>query len=104
MIVAQVGIAGSAVIGNHVTLAGQAGVVGHIHIGDNAQVGAKAGVTDDVEPGGKVLGAPAVPIADARRQMLLVRRLPELTRRLKSLEEEVAHLRGLLHGDGRPPH
>lgn len=104
MLVAQVGIAGSAVIGNHVTIAGQAGVVGHIEIGDNAQVGAKAGVVDTVEPGVKVLGAPAVPIAEARRQMLLIQRLPELNKRMKAMEHEMERLHKLLQGNGQIPH
>jgi UDP-3-O-[3-hydroxymyristoyl] glucosamine N-acyltransferase len=93
MFVAHVGIAGSAVIGRHVTIAGQAGVVGHIQIGDNVQIGAQAGVTESIEPGVTVLGAPAVPINEAKRQMLLVQKLPELRQRLKAMEEELAALR-----------
>ena len=93
MVVAQVGGAGSTMIGRHVTLAGQSGVVGHVSIGDRAGVGAQAGVTNDVEPGTTVLGSPAVPIADARRQMLTVQRLPEMRQQIKRLEAEVKALR-----------
>ncbi|HEY3243304.1 MAG TPA: UDP-3-O-(3-hydroxymyristoyl)glucosamine N-acyltransferase [Phycisphaerae bacterium] len=93
LLVAQVGIAGSTQIGRHVTLAGQAGVVGHVQIGDHARVGAKAGVTQNIEPGVEVLGAPAVPIAEARRHLILIQKLPELRDRLRQLEEEVRHLK-----------
>ncbi|MFQ5491647.1 MAG: UDP-3-O-(3-hydroxymyristoyl)glucosamine N-acyltransferase [Phycisphaerae bacterium] len=92
MVVAQVGVAGSTTLGRHVTLAGQAGIVGHAHIGDDATVGAKAGVRGDVEAGTTVLGTPAVPIADARRQMLMVQRLPEMRRQIKELQAQVRAL------------
>jgi UDP-3-O-[3-hydroxymyristoyl] glucosamine N-acyltransferase len=103
LFVAQVGIAGSATIGRHVTIAGQAGVVGHIHIGDDVQIGAQAGVTDSIAAGTKVLGAPAVPISEARRQFLLVRRLPDLRDRLRALEEEVQQIRRRLECPAEPP-
>jgi UDP-3-O-[3-hydroxymyristoyl] glucosamine N-acyltransferase len=93
LFVAQVGIAGSVTIGHHVTMAGQSGVVGHIRIGDHATVGAKAGVTNNVPDGETVLGAPAIPIRQMRRQVAHVARLPELGKRLKELEKEVAQLR-----------
>lgn len=96
MFVAQVGVAGSVTVGQRVTMAGQAGVVGHVTIGDNATIAAKAGVTNDVDPGVTVLGAPAVPIQKCKRQFALIQHLPELKRKVKSLEEEVAALRKLL--------
>lgn len=96
LFVAQVGLAGSVNVGRHVTMAGQAGVVGHIRIGDNATVGAKAGVTNSVPDGETVLGAPAIPIRDMRRQVAHVSRLPDLNKRVKELEKELAELRARL--------
>jgi UDP-3-O-[3-hydroxymyristoyl] glucosamine N-acyltransferase len=96
MFVAQVGLAGSVTVGRRVTMAGQAGVDGHVTIGEGATIAAKAGVTNDVEAGITVLGAPAVPIQKCKRQMALIQHLPELKRKMKSLEEEVAALRKLL--------
>ncbi len=101
MLVALVGVAGSVTIGRHVTLAGQAGIVGHHTIGDNARVGAQAGVRSDVAPGVTVLGAPAIPIAEARRQMMVMQRLPEMRRQLRELEAEVKALRELVNGERR---
>ncbi len=101
MFVAQVGLAGSVTVGRHVTIAGQAGVVGHVTIGDNVTVGAKAGVTNDVKPGITVLGQPAVPIQDCRRQLALVQHLPELKRRVQRLEEEIRILRQAMEASGQ---
>ncbi len=92
LLVAQVGIAGSVTVGDHVTMAGQSGVVGHIRIGDRATIGAKAGVTNHVPAGETVLGAPAIPIHDMKRQVVYVSRLPELNETVKRLEKRIAEL------------
>ncbi|HPD28955.1 MAG TPA: UDP-3-O-(3-hydroxymyristoyl)glucosamine N-acyltransferase [Phycisphaerae bacterium] len=92
LFVAQVGIAGSVSVGRHVTMAGQAGVVGHISIGDNAVIGAKAGVTNDVEPGLTMLGQPAVPINECKRQVAIVQRLPQLKNEIKRLRRDLDQL------------
>ncbi len=94
MFVAQVGIAGSATIGNHVTLAGQSGVGGHLTVGDGATVGARGGVITDLEPGREYGGFPAVEVAAFRRQVVNLRRLPELRQRVRDLEQIVRGLRG----------
>ncbi len=94
MFVAQTGLAGSVTVGRHVTLAGQVGVVGHIRIGDNAKVGAKAGVVNDVPEGETYLGQPAIPIADMRRQVVYVQRLPELARQMKAMQAQIDQLMG----------
>lgn len=98
MLVAQVGLAGSVVVGNHVTMAGQAGVVGHIKVGDNVTVGAKAGVTNDVEAGLTVLGQPAVPIAECRRQVASIHRLPELRQQVRELQSKLQKVLDALDG------
>lgn len=92
MFVAQVGIAGSVTVGSHVTMAGQAGVVGHIAIGDNVTVGAKAGVTNSIEPGITVLGAPAVPIQECKRQIAALQKLPQLKKEVQRLRIQLASL------------
>jgi len=96
LLVAQVGVAGSATIGRHVTMAGQAGVVGHIRIGDNVTVGAKAGVTTSVPDGETVLGQPAIPIRQMRRQVAYVQRLPELNKLVREQQKRIAELEARL--------
>ncbi len=89
MLVAQSGVAGSVTLGKNVTLAGQVGVVGHITIGDGATVGAKAGVAGDIGPGQTVLGQPAIPIRQKRREIAILGKLPGLWTQLKSLPGRV---------------
>ena len=51
LIAAQVGIAGSTVVEDRVTMGGQVGVVGHVTIGRGAVVTAQSGVTNSVDAG-----------------------------------------------------
>lgn len=96
LFVAQVGVAGSVTVGRHVTLAGQVGIVGHISVGDRATIGAKAGVINNVEPGATMLGAPAVPISDCKRQFAAVQKLPKLKQEIKRLKRELDRLMKLV--------
>lgn len=89
LIVAQVGIAGSADIGRHVTLAGQAGVGGHLRIGDNAVIGPQAGVTRSVSEGQVVSGTPEMPHRLWLKVHRILPRLPELKKRIEKLETMV---------------
>ena len=93
LMVAQSGIAGSTTVGNYCVFAGQAGVVGHIRIGDAARIGAQAGVTNDVPAGQEVLGAPAIPLAEARRAMMSFSRLPQLRTAVRKLTAELNALK-----------
>lgn len=89
MIVAQVGLAGSATVGDRVQLAGQAGVSGHLTIGDGARIAAQAGVIGDVPAGATYSGYPARPHREAMRASASLFRLPEFFRRLRRLEARV---------------
>ncbi len=60
LLVAQVGLAGSVELEDHVTLAGQVGVSDHLHIGSGAIVGGKSGVTRDVPGHATYTGYPAM--------------------------------------------
>jgi len=87
LIVSQVGISGSTILGDYVTIGGQAGIIGHIKIGDGAVIASQAGVTKDVDPGVTVSGYPAKPHFQARRQEAYLRKIPDLAARIKALEE-----------------
>lgn len=93
LILGQVGFAGSTRLGDYSVVASQAGLAGHLKIGRQAVIGAKSGVMRDVPDGGRVLGSPAAPDREAKRQMIAVQHLPEMTRRLRELERQVAELR-----------
>ncbi len=75
VIVAQVGIAGSTILEDHVIVAGQVGIAGHIRIGKGARIAAKSGVMKDVAPGQTMAGMPAVPVTKWHRQNVTLARL-----------------------------
>ncbi len=88
IIVSQVGISGSTKLGRGVILAGQVGLVGHIEIGDGVQVGAQSGVSKDIPAGKKYFGYPAREIMETKRIEASLKRLPELLKRVKKLEDK----------------
>lgn len=75
IIVAQTGIAGSAQLGDFVVMGGHSGVVGHVKIGDGAQIAGMAHVKEDVPPGARMGGTPAVPFKDWAREVATLKRL-----------------------------
>ncbi len=91
LLVAQSGVAGSSKLGGGVVLAGQVGVADHVTIGDGAQIGAQSGIKEDVKPGAVMFGSPAQPLQETIKQMLLVKRLPELFKEIKKLKELLVH-------------
>lgn len=88
ILVSQCGLSGSTRLGNGVVMAGQSGAAGHLELGDGAQVAAKSAVFKSVPSGKTVAGIPAGDAAAWRRQQALTRRLAELFRRLRALEEK----------------
>jgi UDP-3-O-[3-hydroxymyristoyl] glucosamine N-acyltransferase len=90
LIIAQVGVAGSTQLGNYVTLAGQVGMAGHLKIGNKVIVAAQSGVGHDIPDGEKWFGSPALPAMQMKRQWLAAQQLPDLIRRVKVLEKQLA--------------
>lgn len=89
MICGQVGISGSARLEDYVVLGGQSGVGGHITLGKGMKAGGGAGIASDVEAGSFVNGNPAIPYLLERRIAILQQRLPDLFRRVETLEEQL---------------
>ncbi len=89
LLVAQVGVAGSSIIGSGVTLGGQVGVSGHLTIGDGATLAAQAGVFGDLPGGAVYSGYPARPHKESLRAQAGVFRLPRLIRRIQALEKAI---------------
>lgn len=86
LIMGQVGFAGSTRLGDYVVIASQSGIAGHLKIGNQVTIGAKSGVMRDIPEGETVLGYPAAPDRQAKRQWVAVAKLPEMARRVKALE------------------
>lgn len=93
LMAAQVGVSGSTDVGDDVVFGGQVGVGGHLTIGRGAIAVGQSGVTNSLDPGAVVAGYPAIDHRNWRRSSVIVKHLPELKRRLESLEAEVAALR-----------
>lgn len=89
LIVAQVGIAGSSKLGNYVITGGQVGIAGHLKIGNQVTIAAQSGVMHDVKDGEKLLGSPAIPDRQAKRQIIATQQLPDLIQRLRELEKKL---------------
>jgi UDP-3-O-[3-hydroxymyristoyl] glucosamine N-acyltransferase len=93
IIVAQVGIAGSATIGRYVIIAGQAGISGHITIGDQVTVGPQCGVPQSLESNQVVSGTTlAMPHRTWLRLQKVLPDLPNLCKRVQSMEEQLAQM------------
>ncbi len=99
VIVALSGVAGSVEIGDNVTLAAQAGVKDNVRIGDECVVAARAGVIGDLQKGSVVSGFPARDHFAEKRAQAAWLRLPEMLRRLKTLENEVQRLSAQVRGE-----
>ncbi|MGE3275304.1 MAG: UDP-3-O-(3-hydroxymyristoyl)glucosamine N-acyltransferase [Vicinamibacterales bacterium] len=91
---AQVGVAGSTVIGDAVMLGGQVGVTGHVTVGDRVKMSAKTGVTGNVPDDAFLSGYPSMDNLEWRKAFAVVRKLPELRRRLAAAERRLAALEG----------
>ena len=89
LLVSQSGIAGSTELGDYVVIAGQSGVSGHAKVGAQVQIAAKSAVLDDVPDRMKVMGIPAIPFREFARREVLLKRLPDLARRIEELEKKV---------------
>ena len=85
----QVGVAGSTKVGANCMVGGQVGFAGHIHVGDNVMIGAQSGLPRDVESGSRIMGYPAVEAKDFARQVVNVKNLTELYRRVAELEKKL---------------
>lgn len=75
VIVSQVGIAGSTIIGDGTMLGGQVGVSGHLHIGNGVKVAAQSGIIGDIPAGTTYGGYPAQPVRDWHRQTIALSKL-----------------------------
>jgi UDP-3-O-[3-hydroxymyristoyl] glucosamine N-acyltransferase len=94
IVVAQSGISGSVNIGKNVIIGGQVGIRDHITIGDRAQVGSGAGVHKSINDGEAVLGDPEMPARLWMETRVLIRKLPELNKKVKALEKRLKELEG----------
>ena len=96
LVMGQSGFAGSTKLGDYCVIASQSGIAGHLKLGNQATVGAKSGVMRDIPEKGVVLGIPAMPDKQAKRQIIGLMQLPELIKRTRDLEKQVEELKSRL--------
>jgi UDP-3-O-[3-hydroxymyristoyl] glucosamine N-acyltransferase len=94
VIAAQSGISGSTKVGNNVMIGGQVGIVGHLVIADGSKINAQSGVSKSIKnPNTSVTGSPAFDYTASLRSQAIVRKLPDLEKRIKELEEIVKEMK-----------
>jgi UDP-3-O-[3-hydroxymyristoyl] glucosamine N-acyltransferase len=86
LLAAQVGIAGATTLGNGVILWGQVGVSKTLTIQDNVVVLAQSGVGGTLEAGKVYFGSPAEEASLKKRELVWVKRIPEIWERIKGLK------------------
>ena len=94
VLAAQAGLAGSTRLGRGVWAGGQVGFAGHLEVGDGAVITAQSGTSHDIPAGAVVSGSPAFKNSDWLRSTAVFAKLPELMRRVRALEKEIAFLKG----------
>jgi UDP-3-O-[3-hydroxymyristoyl] glucosamine N-acyltransferase len=94
LIVSQVGIAGSTKLGNYCVIGGQVGIAGHLKLGNHLTIAAKSGVMHNLKDGEKVMGIPAIPDRQTKRQMIALQQLPDLLKRVAELERQLGRQAG----------
>lgn len=94
VIAGQSGIAGSTSLGERCVIGGQVGFAGHLKIANGTQVGAQSGLNKTiVEENTQWFGSPVMPLKDALRSHLMLRKLPALKNRLEEVEKVVKEFR-----------
>ena len=89
LVVAQVGIAGSASLGKNVVIGGQVGIKGHIHLDDGSMVAAKSGVHSNLPKGATVAGYPAISHKDWLKASTIFAKLPKLYSELLEMRKKI---------------
>ncbi len=93
VIAAQSGIAGSTKIGENCMIGGQVGIVGHIEIAKGTKIQAQSGINKSIKKENEAFfGSPALLYNDFLKSNAVFKQLPELLKRLDSLEKKLKDL------------
>ncbi|GAX59528.1 UDP-3-O-[3-hydroxymyristoyl] glucosamine N-acyltransferase [Candidatus Scalindua japonica] len=85
MLIAYAKLAGGVKIGKNVIIAEDVGITDHVEIGDKCMVGAASNVYKSIKPGSVIWGSPAKPITFEKRLQVLIKKLPDIYRKVKGL-------------------
>jgi UDP-3-O-[3-hydroxymyristoyl] glucosamine N-acyltransferase len=67
---------------------GQVGIADHLKIGAGAKIGAQSGIIQDIPAGQAVFGTPSSEFGESFRMFAALRKLPDLLRRVRRLEND----------------
>ncbi len=84
LIASQVAVAGCVVLEDEVTLWGQVGIASGITIGKKASLLAQSGLGKTVEGGKAYFGSPAEDAREQMKQLVYIKRIPEILKKLKN--------------------
>lgn len=87
LLAAQVGIAGNTVVGDGVIIWGQVGISKNLIIGDGAVILSQSGVRENIEAGKTYFGTPAIPALQKQRELVWIKRIPEMWQKLMKSPE-----------------
>ena len=96
VVAALAGISGSTKIGSNAVIGGQVGIAGHLNLAKGTQIGAQAGINFNTEENKQWHGSPAQPLKDWMRSTVIFKKLPEVDKRIRTLEAKVEELTALL--------
>lgn len=100
VIASQTGVSGSTKIGENCVIGGQVGFVGHISIARGSQIGAQSGIPNTIhQPGQKWIGSPIMEYKNFMKSSIVLRRLPDIDKKVKELEDELSELKKKLKGE-----
>ena len=89
---AQVGIAGSAKLGDYVVAGGNAGFRDNVIVGNQVKCSAFAAIASDVPDGATVAGIPAHDARQTFRELRALRNLPDLIKKVRAIETRLESL------------
>ncbi len=93
IVIANTGIAGSAKIGDRVTIAGGAGVGDGVEMGNDSVLGAYSAANSNVDAFMPMLGTPAVPYGEFMNRQRAYIRLPKIKDEVTELRKELEELK-----------
>jgi len=89
LLCSQVGLAGSTKVGRDCILTGQVGVSGHLTIGDRVIATGQTGIGSNIPDDAVVSGSPSMDNKTWLRNTVILRKLPEIVRRLEAIERRL---------------
>lgn len=93
VLAAQSGVSGSTKIGANSVIGGQVGIAGHLTLAKGTQIGAQAGLNFNITEENKQWhGSPAQPLRNWMRASVIFKHLPDVEKRINTLEEELKKL------------